>query len=410
LTDRDGQAADFAHLFRLDKPRTDFPSLNPIAVAEKVTASVAEPRPEDLDAPVTLDVLPFLGALAIDVAEQVPARKPDVIRRLEEIRTVRDALDFEADMRAAPVEVVVRVHDAAGKAVPGSNVKLTFATVHEGRISDGSDGQERGTIRFKDVVPGKYLATVETPGASQLTKPVVVPPVPERKFVLDIALEGNEHISLVLFPDEGSPPLANTDFRLFLNPGAEPQQGRTDDKGALRITGVREGDFKLEAAGFTTMVPAISRAIEQLKWVLSVPDARPGNPADLLPPRIEFLKVFRFPEQALFPAGPADQRALEDEITARQLAATSSARAPAGARVVVAWQANGNLKSLTLEGVGSVLEVTASDGTGSRVVQIPPTTQSGATLTFTLRAEPAGSSQATKAVAATVVVTGPEDR
>jgi hypothetical protein len=31
-------------------------------------------------------------------------------------------------------------------------------------------------------------------------------------------------------------------------------------------------------------------------------------------------------------------------------------------------------------------------------------------LTFTLRAEPAGSSQATKAVAATVVVTGPEDR
>ncbi|HTR98269.1 MAG TPA: alkaline phosphatase family protein, partial [Bacteroidota bacterium] len=173
LTDRDGQAADFSHLFRLETPRTDLPSLAPLPVAEKVAAVDAEPRPEDLDAPVTLEVLPFLSVVAMDAIRRVPEREPDVLRRLEEVKTAGDAVVFDADMRAAPIEVEVRVSAPDGEPVPGAQVKLEFATTHEGRTSDGSDGQEKGTVRFRGVIPGKYTARAQHEGFDLLTAAVV---------------------------------------------------------------------------------------------------------------------------------------------------------------------------------------------------------------------------------------------
>jgi phospholipase C len=172
LTDRDRQAADFAHLFRLETPRTDLPTLAALSPPEKVTAVVAEPRPEELDTPVSLEVLPFLSVLAMDVIRRVPEREADVLRRLEEVKTVRDALDFDADMREAPIDVAVRVTGPDGSSVLGAQVKLEFATAHEGRTSDGSDGQEKGTVRFKGVIPGKYTARAQHEGFDLLTTAV----------------------------------------------------------------------------------------------------------------------------------------------------------------------------------------------------------------------------------------------
>ncbi len=405
LTERDKFANDFAHLFTLDTPRTTFPTLPAVATLEKEVATAeAAPTPEELSAPVSDDGRSYLSALGLAAVERVPERKADVLRRLEEIRTVGDAIAFADDMAAAPLEVVVRVTDSSGTPLPGARVKLAFATVHEARTSTGGDGQQPGSCRFKDVVPGKYAATVEAVGALPVTKQVVVPAQAEGPFVLPIAAEAGQHISLVLLQDDGATPVANAAFRAFLDPGAAPHEGQTDGKGALKIPGVRAGDFKLDVAGLSAVVPAIPDAIEQLRWVLAVPEPQPGNAADLLPPQIEYFKVFRLPAPSLFPATAADERARENEIASLQLAATSEAAAPAAAQVMVAWQVSGNLKSLALEGIGSVLEVTAGDGTGSRLVRLASSLDAGAKVTFTLRAEPADASQGTKTASATVTV------
>jgi len=230
LTNRDRFANDFAHLFTLTKPR-DLSTPREAAVAQAVAdAGPAELSPEQLAMPVSAFGLSFLAASAITVSELAPDRVADVRKRLEEVRTVQDALDFDADMTAAPVEVVVRVTDAASNPVPGVKVKLAFATVHEAQTSDGTDGQEKGTVRFKDVIPAKYTATTEHPGAeAPIAGPVVVA---ANTASLDLKV-GTSAATFMLADATTGEPLPNATAIVLV--GSEHRELQADARGVVLV-------------------------------------------------------------------------------------------------------------------------------------------------------------------------------
>lgn len=87
-------------------------------------------------------------------------------------------------------------------------------------------------------------------------KVVITSPVPARLL----------QISVILYPEGGSQPLANYGYKLYL--ADEVVDGTTDQNGLIKHDRVEAGDYMLEIAGSMTFIPAIPNKQASLRWVV----------------------------------------------------------------------------------------------------------------------------------------------
>jgi phospholipase C len=97
LSDRERSANDFAHLFTLETPRplSDMPDVTPPAASlAAARVELADDAQEDsalLDMPLRGNAVGFLVIAAKLAAEKRPGERDEIMRRLEAVKTVRDA-------------------------------------------------------------------------------------------------------------------------------------------------------------------------------------------------------------------------------------------------------------------------------------------------------------------------------